>query len=138
MVYRVSTGIDLTIKIPSASFNFTWLRNDNRLKPSWSKQYKCRKTPSTWFNDVVGRILRKYGTVYVIQPYRVLEKCAPACWNASIRVSMLVTGENQGAIVEFVSTRWDSTWLRAAWIHSCTFSNFCGKMRVIRASPIPN
>jgi hypothetical protein len=38
------------------------------------------------------------------------------------------------AIVQFVSTRCDSTWLRAAWIASRTFSNFCGMIRVIRSS----
>jgi len=98
VVYRVGSGIDLLIKIPYSPDNFTWLRDDNRRKPSWNKQYKCWETPSTWFNDVVERILQKYGKVYVIQPYRVLEKCAPACWNArGFECQCSCMGENHGS-----------------------------------------
>jgi hypothetical protein len=82
VVYRVGSGIPLMIKLPFSPDNRKWLRGENRRKPNWIKQFKCWQTPNSWFDDVVRRLLDRFAKVYVIQPYRVMEKCAPACWNA--------------------------------------------------------
>ena len=63
--------------------NETWLRNGRRNAPrrigaeiiSW-------EIPKAWFNDFVDRALQRYGEVWVIQPFRAHEKCAPACRTA--------------------------------------------------------
>jgi hypothetical protein len=38
--------------------------------------------PKSWFNDFVDRALKRYGKVYIIQPYREQEICARACQEA--------------------------------------------------------
>ena len=51
--------------------------------PKWLTRYKSWELPQSWFNDLVGNILRVHGKLYIIQPYREQEVCAPACMNAS-------------------------------------------------------
>ena len=98
VVYRAGSGIPLMIKLPYADDNFIWLRGYNHRKPDWDKQYKCWEVPSTWFEYVTRLILNRYDRVYVIQPYRALEKCAPACWNAKgLECECSCMGENHGS-----------------------------------------
>lgn len=82
VVYRQGGSEPLMIRLPYRSDNGAWLRGDHRRKPEWVAKYKCWETPKSWFEDVVAQSLRRFGRFYVIQPYRVQEKCAPACWNA--------------------------------------------------------
>lgn len=72
----------LLIRLPYAPDNFHWLRNDHRYKPTWNPTYTAWETPIAWFEDVIERILHRYGRVYIIQSYNAQQKCAPACWNA--------------------------------------------------------
>jgi hypothetical protein len=45
----------------------------------------------------VEQTLKKYKKLYIIQPYRVQEKCAPACWNAEKHECQCsCMGENHG------------------------------------------
>ena len=83
VVYRRGTGNPLLVKIPFSKDNHAWLKGDHRNKPKWIAQYKCWETPNSWFNDVVNKSLIRYSKVYIIQPYRQQEKCAPACWHAT-------------------------------------------------------
>ena len=86
------------VKLPYAPGNGDWLRSDHRRKPEWVKQYKCWETPKSWFEDVVRRLLQRFGRVYVIQPYRTQEKCAPACWNATgVECECSCMGANHGS-----------------------------------------
>jgi hypothetical protein len=82
VIYRRGRGLPLMVRLPYSPDNFDWLRNENRRKPEYDRQYKCWYVPSSWFDDLIRRTLQKFGRVYVIQPFRALEKCAPACWNA--------------------------------------------------------
>lgn len=43
---------------------------------------KSWKLPLSWLNRFVDGTLDRYGRVYVVQPFREMEKCAPACRNA--------------------------------------------------------
>ncbi len=69
-----------------------------------------------WFSDLVERCLDRYGKVYIIQPFREQEKCAPACMNATGHdCQCSCMGANHGAglaggrwkvIDEAFATRW--------------------------------
>ena len=72
----------IQIKLPYAEDNREWVRGGRRSKPKWNKQFKCWEIPKAWFNIAIEDCLNRYSRVYIIQPYKVEEKCAPACWNA--------------------------------------------------------
>jgi hypothetical protein len=80
---RKGKGQRLRVRLPFAETNRQWLQNGRRLSPDWIASKKYWELPKAWFNDFVERSLAKYGKVYVIQPYREQEKCAPACQNAT-------------------------------------------------------
>ncbi|MDZ7712739.1 MAG: hypothetical protein U5L06_06355 [Rhodovibrio sp.] len=71
------------LRLPFASDNRFWLKNQRTTSPVWVPAGKYWEVPKSWFNDLVNRGLERYGSLYVIQPYRVQEKCAPACLNAT-------------------------------------------------------
>lgn len=82
VIYRQGKGLPLLIRLPYSKGNKNWLQAANRNKPTWDAQHKCWETPKSWFNTLVQRTLKRYENLYIIQPYREQEKCAPACWNA--------------------------------------------------------
>ncbi len=82
VIYRQGKGMPLLIRLPYSEDNRQWVKNGHRNKPEWNPKYKCWETPKAWFNDLVKRSLERYNKLYIIQPYREQEKCAPACWNA--------------------------------------------------------
>ena len=97
VVYRSVAKKTLLLRIPYAPDNMAWLRNGKQRKPIWDKEYTCWHLPKAWFNDTVNRCLHRFGKVYVIQPYRAQEKCAPACWNAKGHIcSCSCMGEHHG------------------------------------------
>lgn len=75
-----------------------WLRGEHRHRPRWDERFRCRSVPKSWFDGIIERLLRRYGRVYVIQPYREQQKCAPACWNAQGHIcECSCLGANHGA-----------------------------------------
>ena len=74
----------------------------------------------------------RFGRVYVIQPYREFEKCAPACWNATgFTCECSCMGKNHGSMP---GGRW--------WVVADTFAiQWQGRRlacRLIeRAAPLP-
>ena len=79
---RSGKGEDIRVRLPFSKDNKLWLRNDRRRRPSWNSTHKCSELPKAWFNDLVDRSLHRWGKIYIIQPYREQEICAPACMNA--------------------------------------------------------
>lgn len=79
---RFGKGHKLYVRVPFADDNRRWLQDGKRLSPIWLKERKQWELPQTWFNDIVNRCLQRYGRIYVVQPFRVMEKCSPACRNA--------------------------------------------------------
>lgn len=79
-------GEKLTVRLPYRSDNKVWLLNlaSGFRKPDvkWAPAIKAWKLPLSWLNRFVDRGLERYGQLYLVQPYRELEKCAPACRNA--------------------------------------------------------
>lgn len=98
VLLRKGKGHKLMVKVPFANDNYVWLRNERRAKPSRNSQYNCWELPQAWFNDLVPRILSRHSQLYIIQPYREQEICAPACWNAEgHECQCACMGENHGS-----------------------------------------
>lgn len=72
----------LLLRLPYSDSNREWIRAGRKAKPTWAKQDKHWEVPQAWFESLVRRALDRFGQVYVIQPFRPEERCAPACWNA--------------------------------------------------------
>ncbi|SIO57632.1 hypothetical protein SAMN05443247_08596 [Bradyrhizobium erythrophlei] len=109
---RGKKGQRLRIRVPFSHENRGWLRNGRR---AWFVERKYWEIPRAWFNDFVERALRKYGRLYIIQPYREQEKCAPACQHAiGHECQCSCMGANHGAgndgswfeVSETFATRW--------------------------------
>ena len=93
----------------------SWLKNGRPRRPQFNYEKNCWEIPAAWFNDTVERCLDHYSQVYVIQPYRVQEKCAPACQNAKGHVCQCsCMGQNHGMandgswfeVSDTFATRW--------------------------------
>ncbi|ERP89607.1 hypothetical protein Q670_04220 [Alcanivorax sp. P2S70] len=116
VIFRPGGSEKLRVRTPYQKDNREWLKVGHRINPEWIKDKKYWSLPKSWFNDLVNKCLNKYGKVYVIQPYREQEKCAPACWNAiGHECNCSCMGEHHGAhggnsswlvISEAFATRW--------------------------------
>jgi hypothetical protein len=72
----------LRMRLPYRASNRAWLRGPGRINPAWKLMGRYWELPRAWFDRLVDQCLFDFGRVYVVQPYREQEKCAPACWNA--------------------------------------------------------
>jgi hypothetical protein len=116
VLYRRGPGNPLLARLPYASTNRSWLQESGRKKPVWLATKKYWELPQAWFSDLVKRCLDNYGRVYIIQPFRAQEKCAPACWNAEGEIcECSCMGANHGSsypggrwkiVSETFATRW--------------------------------
>jgi hypothetical protein len=98
IVFRGGPIRPLIVRLPYAPDNRDWLREEKRNRPEWIPEEKAWSVPKSWFEDLLRRILSKYGAAYVIQPFRRDEKCAPACWNAvGAQCECSCMGENHGS-----------------------------------------
>jgi hypothetical protein len=82
VVYRQGGGDPLLVRIPYGPDNKTWIRGGRRHKPQWNAEHGAWEVPQSWLDAIIPACLNRFGKVYVIQPYRQQEKCAPACWSA--------------------------------------------------------
>lgn len=84
VVIRRGGSRPLFIRIPYASSNRSWLKNGDRKKePEWIANGKYWELPASRFNELVKMILDRFGSLYIIQPYREREVCARACMEAN-------------------------------------------------------
>lgn len=98
VVFRQQRSEPLLVRLPFASDNNHWLRGNNRRKPEWNSSGKRWEVPVSWFDDLIRRLLKRYGKTYVIQLYREQQKCAPACWNAKgFHCECSCMGQNHGS-----------------------------------------
>lgn len=108
------------LRLPYLTDNREWLCNNRRTRPVWLAKEKYWEIPKAWFNDFVNRSLSRFGKVYIIQPFREQEKCAPACMNAAgHECQCSCMGANHGAgndgswfeVNDAFATRWnDEDW----------------------------
>lgn len=118
VIYRRGTGYPLMIRLPYREDNRGWLKNEKRINPTWVKDKKHWECPKAWFNDLVNRALLRWGKLYIIQPFRDQEICAPACWNATgHECQCSCMGANHGSqssgsdwfvVSDTFATRWES------------------------------
>lgn len=88
----------LVIRLPYRADNRDWLRDDRRSKPKWLAGDTAWSIPKAWFEDTIQRSLGRFGAIWVVQPYREIEKCAPACWNAvGVECECSCLGANHGS-----------------------------------------
>lgn len=116
IIRRRKKGQQHRLRLPYRDNNREWLQNDRSIGPVWFPQWHYWEIPKAWFNDFVNRALHRFGAVYIIQPYREQEKCAPACMNAvGHECQCSCMGENHGAgndgswfvVSEAFATRWN-------------------------------
>ena len=116
VVYLKPSG-KLWVRLPYAEGNKEWLRDDRRSRPKWEPDGEYWKIPKAWFDDFIRRTLERFGSVYVIQPFREQEVCAPACWNAKgFECQCSCMGANHGSqnsegwrvIAETFAVRWET------------------------------
>lgn len=82
VVYKPQGKDPLLVRVPYAPNNRDWLLSNGR-SIAWIAQFKAWEIPRSRFNEVVELCLDRWLQVYIIEAYRELEKCAPACWNAT-------------------------------------------------------
>ncbi|TGD60487.1 hypothetical protein EYC08_20715 [Tabrizicola sp. WMC-M-20] len=112
-------GQKLTAKLPFKPDNFAWIKSlakgNRKPEVSWDATTKTWALPVSWLNRFVDNGLARYGQLYVVQPFREMEKCAPACRNAlGHDCECSCMGENHGAgnglgwfdVSEAYSFRW--------------------------------
>lgn len=111
----VETGQPLLVKLPFLIDNYSWLRSMGRRHPEWNERFKHWEIPKSWFNSLINKSLQRYGSIYVIQPYREQEKCSPSCMRATgHECECSCMGANHGAgndgswfeVSEAFATRW--------------------------------
>jgi hypothetical protein len=82
VIWRPGGKEPLRIRLAHTLDILTWLTIPRKRRPIWKKEGRYWDLPANRFNDLVDQALNEWPAVYVIQPYREQEKCAPACWNA--------------------------------------------------------
>jgi hypothetical protein len=70
------------LRLPYDEDNRTGLSTHGKRNPTWNRERKRWEIPYAWLNKLVESSLERWGRLYIIQPYREQEKCAPACWHA--------------------------------------------------------
>lgn len=117
VIRRTKPGQHHRLRLPYSDLNRDWLRDGRRNRPLWISIDKYWEIPKAWFDDFVERSLKKFGSVYIIQPYREQEKCAPACMNAAgYECQCSCMGANHGVgndgswfeVSDAFATRWNN------------------------------
>lgn len=112
---RNGRGERVRFRMPVGDSDALRFWSDKRTEPDWNSRLMCWEIPKAWFNDFVNRALRRFGKVYIIQPYREQEICAPACQNArGHECQCSCMGQHHGAgsdgswfeVSETFATRW--------------------------------
>lgn len=60
-----------------------WLRRPRGHEPTWNDEKRYWQVPRTWFKHLPQQCVERFGSVYIIQPFREKEVCARACWEAT-------------------------------------------------------
>ena len=116
IIRRSKKGERHRLRLPYSDNNRDWLRDGRRDRPVWFSENRFWEIPKAWFNDFVERGLKRFGRVWIIQPYRESEVCAPACMNAQgHECQCSCMGANHGAgnngswfeVSEAFAVRWN-------------------------------
>lgn len=80
-LFRRGVGFKLWVRIEQSHENYELIKI-NRSIPQWIEKKVCYEVPADWFDKLVPILLRKFNFLYIIQPYREREECAPSCKSA--------------------------------------------------------
>lgn len=120
-VIRRREGENLRVRLPprpreAIVTNRSWLQSLGRRHPIWNEEKYWWEVPRSWLKPLIEKCLHDYGKVYIIQPYREQEKCAPSCRAATGYICQCsCMGEHHGEgdvgrawldVSETFSTRW--------------------------------
>lgn len=83
VIVRQEQPMPVLIHLPDSDKSEWWIPEGKRTTLSWNAQLECWETPRSWFNEMIQLSLKRYGDVQVVQLYRKIRKCVPACWNAT-------------------------------------------------------
>lgn len=84
VVLRCGGSKPIRLRIPFDPKNREWLKSGpKKREPIWDKGKNFWELPASRFNEIVKEILQRFGSVYIIQPYRELEVCSYSCINAT-------------------------------------------------------
>lgn len=116
LLRRGGVGEKLRLRFPESDGGIEWLFEGKQpWLYWWCSENECWEVPKAWLNHLVERLLTRFGRLYVVQPYREQEKCAPACQNAKgHECNCSCMGANHGAgndgswfeVSDAFSTRW--------------------------------
>lgn len=81
VIFKPDKSEPILVRIPFTTDNREWLLGSGR-RIQWLNDYKAWELPVSRFSELVRLALARYGSVYLIQAFRRLQKCAPACWKA--------------------------------------------------------
>lgn len=91
-------GTKVLVHLPFGEDNRAWLNGLGKTRPKYIRDHQAWEIPKAWFNKFVEAALLRYRQVYVVQPYREYEVCAPACRNAKGHdCNCSCMGQNHGA-----------------------------------------
>lgn len=83
VILRRGGSQPIRLRLRYADDNRNWLRDGWRKRvPEWIARGKYWELPASRFNDIVVMFLERFGSVYIIQPYRQKEVCATSCMKA--------------------------------------------------------
>ena len=85
VLYKPAWPDRLLVRLPSAPlFHDTrlYLRGRNGRLASWLARYGAWELPRSRFDELARLLLARYRKLYIIQIWREMQKCAPACWEA--------------------------------------------------------
>ena len=115
VLFRQSSG-PLLVKFERFLGDRAWLRRQRGRIPRRDEKFRCWSTPRSWLDGLVDQFLNQYGQLYIIQPLKRQQKCAPACVNAlGHECECACLGENHGSghlgrswrvISEVFATKW--------------------------------
>jgi hypothetical protein len=81
----------ILVTLPYREDNYAWLRGDQQRKPKWIPAEKHWEVPKSWQGYVISKCVARFGAAIVIKVMpRKMEKCAPACWQATSDVGECV------------------------------------------------
>ncbi len=85
VILRWEVGKPVRLRIPAVPDAQEWLKNGARKRdPVWidAPGKKYWELPHSRFSELVALILDRFGKIYIFQPLREKEICAPSCMSA--------------------------------------------------------
>ena len=84
VIYKPEDRGRLIVRVPFADSprKFEEAMSFSSARIGWVEQFRAWTMPRGRFAEIVRYALARHGSVYLIQAFRRLQKCAPMCWRA--------------------------------------------------------